>query len=187
MRIISGSLGGRKFSGKIPSGVRPTSDLARGSILNKLQNLIELEGATVADICAGTGAMGFECISRGAKYCAFVDSSKASCNYIKQSAEAFGIEKDKYSVINKKSEKFPAYAKEINPNLKFDLIITDPPYIENIINQLLQDIVKYNLLNSGGIIATEYSSAGGLVIPDKMQILDNRKFGETQISYINYK
>ncbi len=187
MRIISGNLGGRKFNGKIPPGVRPTSDIARGSVFNKLQNIIDFDGAIIADICAGTGSMGIECISRGAKFCAFVDSSRKSCDYIKQALDNFNIPKDTYTIINKKSDKFSEYFNVNFPKLKFDIIISDPPYIENVINTLLDDILKYELLNKNGIIVVEYSSNRDLIIPEAMELIDNKIFGETKLSYIQIK
>ena len=102
MRIISGIYGGRKINGKIPAGVRPTSDLARESIFNKLSHLIDIDEKMIADVCAGTGAMGIECLSRGAKHCVFVDSSRKSCDFIRQTMNELKIDKEQYSVLNKK-------------------------------------------------------------------------------------
>ncbi len=187
MRIISGIYGGRKINGKIPAGVRPTSDLARESIFNKLSHLIDIDEKMIADVCAGTGAMGIECLSRGAKHCVFVDSSRKSCDFIRQTMNELKIDKEQYSVLNKKSEKFPAFIQENYPDVKFDIIITDPPYISNTINQLLQDVVDNNLLNEEGIIIAEYASTAGIILPEELQLIDERQFGETQISYIEYK
>lgn len=187
MRIISGYLGGRRYNGKIPAGVRPTSDLARESVFNKLSHLIDLEDAIVADICAGTGAMGTECLSRGAKHCYFVDSSRKSCEYIRQALRDFKVDEEDYTIITKKAEKFPELLRSADPEIKFDIIITDPPYADNVINQLLNDIVQYSLLKEDGIIVAEYSSVGGIILPDELELIDARKFGETQISYIKLK
>ncbi len=184
MRIISGELGGRRYQGKIPPGVRPTADMVRESIFNKLSHLIDLDGAIVADICAGTGAMGIESISRGAEMCYFVDKSRKSCDYIKATLEHFSVNKDKYKVINKPLEKIAQYWKEDNPELQFDLIITDPPYIQKIINDLLCDIVETKLLAPEGVIVAEYASLGGIILPPELKLIDSRKFGETELSYI---
>jgi len=186
MRIISGELKGRRYQGKIPPGVRPTSDMVRESIFNKLSFLTDIDSAIVADICAGTGAMGIESLSRGAEKCYFVDKSRKSCDYIKSSLEYFGIEQDRYEIATKQSEKIVSYWKEIHPELKFDLIITDPPYIQTIINDLLNSVVEADLLAEDGIIVAEYASTGGLIIPPKLNLIDSRKFGETEVSYISY-
>ncbi len=186
MRIISGELKGRRYQGKIPSGVRPTADMVRESIFNKLSHLMDLDSVIVADICAGTGAMGIESISRGAEKCYFVDKSRKSCDYIKASLDHFGVASDRYEIATKQSEKIVSYWKENKPDLKFDLIITDPPYIQNIINDLLNGIVEADLLSEDGIIVAEYASTGGLVIPPTLKIIDSRKFGETEVSYISY-
>lgn len=185
MRIISGELGGRRYQGKIPPGVRPTADMVRESIFNKLSHLIDLDGAIVADICAGTGAMGIESISRGAAKCYFVDKSRKSCDYIKATLEHFSVNKNNYDIINKPLEKITHYWKEINLELQFNLIITDPPYIQKIINDLLCDIVETKLLAPDGVIVAEYSSTGGIILPSELQLIDSRKFGETEVAYIS--
>lgn len=185
MRIISGNFGGRRFQGKIPNGIRPTSDRVRESIFNKLTNLTDISGAVVADICSGTGAMGIEALSRGAESCFFVDKSKTSCAYLRSAAEFFGIEKSKFTIFQRSAETFPKFFSENFPSRQFDIIFCDPPYALNIINQLLFDINLLNLLSvPAGIAAVEYSSLGGIVLPDGMKCIDKKSFGDTSVSYI---
>lgn len=184
MRVISGSLGGRRFTEKVGEGVRPTSDMVRESIFDKLSYMIDFEGIAVADICAGTGAMGIEAISRGAAYCCFVDCSRKSCNYISSALREFKVEKSQYEILLRKAETAPKYFRESSPTLQFDLIITDPPYAKNIINGMLYNIAELNLLAPDGVIVAEYSSTGGIAIPPGFALKDTRKFGETAVSYI---
>ena len=185
MRIISGSLGGRVFRGKIPAGIRPTSDKVRESIFNKLTNLVDIEDAVVADICSGTGAMGMEALSRGAGFCVFVDKSKNSTAYLRSAAEFFGIPKEKYLILQRPAENFPKYFKENFGSKAFDIAFCDPPYALNIINQLLFDINLLNLLSEPkGIMPVEYASDGGIVLPDGMKCIDKKSFGITSVSYI---
>ena len=84
MRIVGGEHKGRQLQGKLPSGIRPTLDAVRESIYNILNNYFDWEATTMADICSGSGAMGLEALSRGAKKVYFVDKSKQACNHIKK-------------------------------------------------------------------------------------------------------
>ena len=84
MRIVSGKYGGRRLSLKLPEGIRPTSDNTRESIFNILNNYIDWDGLTVLDICAGTGALGFEALSRGAEYTVFIEKIDGHLNLLKK-------------------------------------------------------------------------------------------------------
>ncbi len=187
MRIISGKYKGRKFQGKIPNGVRPTLDMVRESIFNSINHYFEFEESIVADICAGTGAMGIESISRGAKSCYFFDKNRKSCEYIKSSLDYFEINREQYQIICKDAVKAIKEFKEFNFGIKFDLILIDPPYKEHIINDLLDIIVADDLLNANGIISVEYSSLSGIVPPESLSIINKKKFGETEITFLEKK
>lgn len=184
MRIISGTLGGRRFQGKVPDGIRPTSEMVRESIFNKLMQLTRLEDATLADICSGTGAMGIEALSRGAASCIFVDKSKISCNYLLSALDFFQISRSQYTVARRPAESFPKFFAEKFPGEQLDIVFCDPPYALNILNQLLFDIKSLNLLKDNGIIVVEYSTFGGIVIPDGMTCIDKKIYGDTVVSYL---
>lgn len=183
MRIISGNYKGRRFQGKIPPGVRPTLDMVRESIFNSLGHLINFEDIITADICAGTGAMGIESISRGASKCYFFDKSRKSCDYIKSSLDYFGISKDQFNIICKDAVKAVKDIRTTDQNIKFDLIFIDPPYKEHIINDLLDIICKDGLLNEEGIVSVEYSSVSGITAPLGLELVNKKRFGETEIIF----
>jgi 16S rRNA (guanine966-N2)-methyltransferase len=124
MRIISGKFGGRRINAKIPAGVRPTLDSARETIFNILNNLIDFEDIRVLDLFAGSGMLGFEALSRGARECYSIEKSRKTFAFIKKSAEELEIDKGSFHLINADATKFLNKLKE--EQIKFDLIFMDP-------------------------------------------------------------
>lgn len=91
MRVIAGSLGGRRLVAPRGGAVRPTSDRVRGAIANMLEAAVGLEGARVADVCCGTGALGIEVLSRGAAHVEFVDSHRRSIDATRTNLQGVGL------------------------------------------------------------------------------------------------
>ena len=120
MRIIAGSLKGRVLLEFSKIGVRPTSDMARESLFNILQN--DIYGAKFLDLFSGTGAVGIEAYSRGASEVVLNDNSRESITLIKKNLEKLGIS-GKIKVTS-----FDAISYLKTSNDKFDIIFVDPPY-----------------------------------------------------------
>lgn len=179
MRIISGKYKGRLYSGAIPTGIRPTTDNVREAIFNILSNYIEFERATVADICAGTGFMGFEAISRGARFCYYFEKSKKSIELINRLARNFKI--DCYKILQgdavRNLKKFRSEFAEKN----FDLIMFDPPYESNLFNPVINEIYENQLLSKEGILVIEMPVLLNLILDNKFKILTEREFGTTKL------
>ena len=119
MRIISGSLKGRKLIPPKSAEIRPTADRAKETLFNIVCNRYSLSGARVLELFCGSGAVGFECISRGAEEVVFV---ALNIDLAKKNAEHLGVI-DKCRFINGDSMKFTGTLSE-----KFDFIFADPPY-----------------------------------------------------------
>ncbi|HYF02060.1 MAG TPA: 16S rRNA (guanine(966)-N(2))-methyltransferase RsmD [Patescibacteria group bacterium] len=165
MRIISGDLRGRKFSGAIPNGTRPTADNVRETIFNVLANYFDLQGALVLDLCAGTGAFGFEALSRGAEHITLVDKNRKATEYIAKAAENFKIDDEQISIKTADAVTFlKRYAAQQDAE-QFDLIFTDPPYNLKIVNQINASIVELDLLKPGGIMIAEHGFDEAVDIP----------------------
>ena len=121
MRIISGEFKGRKLRPPVGLPVRPTTDMAREALFNILRNKIEFEQVSVLDLFSGTGAIGFEFISRGVQSVTSIEQNPKCIDFQKRTAEDLGIKNHfplRMDVFN-----FLGRSKQ-----KFDLVFADPPY-----------------------------------------------------------
>jgi 16S rRNA (guanine(966)-N(2))-methyltransferase RsmD len=179
LRIISGKYKGRSYTGAIPTGIRPTTDNLRETIFNILSNYIEFGGAVVADICAGTGFMGFESISRGAGFCYFFEKSRKSIELINKIAKHFKIEC--YKILQGDAVK---NLRKLHTELggkQFDLIMFDPPYESNLFNSVIDEIHQNKLLSKEGILVVEMPVSLSLILDKKFKIITERAFGTTKL------
>ena len=172
MRIVAGSLKGRVLLEFSKIGVRPTSDMARESLFNILQNRIY--GATFLDLFAGTGAVGIEAYSRGAEEVVLNDNSRESVNLIKKNLEKLGIS----GKIKVTSYDAISYIKTTSD--KFDLIFVDPPYASGLEKAVLENIG--NLLEEGGLVVYESDKPFDGEI-DSLRIADRRRYGKAHLTF----
>lgn len=122
MRIIAGHSRGRKLKAP-PEGTRPTSDRAKEGLFSSLQVRFGIEGRSVLDLFAGSGALGLEAASRGARSVVLVDSSRAACRVIRANAESTQVP----GKIRVEEMKASSYLKGA-PRRAFDIVLVDPPY-----------------------------------------------------------
>ena len=172
MRVISGKYKGRKIDGFKIEGTRPTMDRVKESMFASIQN--KIEGSVVLDLFAGSGALGIEALSNGAKYVYFVDNSSEVERVLKNNLR--GMEDYKIMMIdyNKALKSFR------DSSIKFDIILLDPPYDRHFINKILDFIYDNNLLNEGGIIVTEYETEK--VKTEKYRIYKTKKYGHKTVT-----
>ena len=177
MKVISGKLKGRKIVGYDIEGTRPTMDRVKESIFGSIQDYID--GSVVLDLFAGSGNLGIEAISNGSFKCYFVDNNKKCIQVIKDNIKQFHIE-DNSVVIQSDYRQILKYFKD--NSIKFDIIFIDPPYKYQIMNEMLEIIRDYNLLNNNGIIVLEYSldKIDGDI--DGYQLLKYKKYGDKYVS-----
>jgi 16S rRNA (guanine966-N2)-methyltransferase len=122
VRIIAGRLKGRRIASPSWEGLRPTSDRLRETLFNVLA--ARVEGARVLDAFAGTGALGFEALSRGAAHVVFVESDRRAADAIGRTAKAWGVEADYTIHVGDAVE----WLRRLAHGPRFDLILLDPPY-----------------------------------------------------------
>ncbi len=149
MRIISGSLKGRKFGVPSHFPVRPTTDFAREGLFNVLQNRIDFEDSRILDLFTGTGSITLECWSRGCRYLCAVDNHAGCCQYLKRLSNE--LELDGIDVV--KSDVLAFLKRELEP---FDLIFADPPYKFEGYRQIIESVMISNWLKADGMLILEY-------------------------------
>ena len=147
MRVITGKA--RGVSLKTPSGMatRPTSDRVKEALFSIIQ--FDIANASVLDLFGGTGQLGIEALSRGAKQAVFVDQRQDACDLIRENLRRTNLAENAKVV---KSD-YLAYMQRCTE--KFDIILLDPPYAEVFLENSLKMITEIDILQSGGIIATE--------------------------------
>ena len=147
MRVISGSARGTVL--KTPDGrtTRPTSDRVKEAMFSIIQ--FDIPGARVLDLFGGTGQLGIEALSRGAQKAVFVDAQEAACKLIQENLRRTKME-SRANVIRGN------YLDYLNRTTeKFDIILLDPPYAEDFLENALKRISEIDILQSGGIIVAE--------------------------------
>ena len=177
MRVISGYLKGRNILGYNIPGTRPTMDRVKESMFASIQNYINK--SIVLDLFCGTGSLGIEATSMGANKCYFVDNGKEILKYLNKNIENMNI-KDKSIVINKDYKEALIYFK--NNNVKFNIVLVDAPYKMEAMNEVIELVNKYNLLEDDGVLVLEYSTD---ILKDNynnIKLLKSKKYGD---KYVN--
>ena len=172
MRIVGGKYGGRVLSGFEGKDIRPTSDKARESLFNILRNRIY--GSNFLDLFCGTGAIGIEAISHGAKTVTFNDIERKSLAVLKSNLEKLKVTED-YKITN-----FDALSFLMRSGPVYDIIYIDPPYKMDIYDKLLK--LSVNALNDVGIVIFESEQPfDGQV--DGLIKYDERKYGRARLTF----
>lgn len=178
MRIIAGKFKSRQIEFIKTANIRPTKDSIRENIFNIIDNDI-IQGATVLDLFCGSGAYGFEALSRGASKVFFNDQLFQITNLVKTNALKLGCTKD-IVVMNKTWEK--AISSLENSQLTFNLIFIDPPYYKNYYDNVLIKISS--LINSNSLIIVEATKNTEFNIPDFYEIIKEKKYQDQIIFFI---
>ena len=179
MRIVGGKYKGHALAGPKGQGTRPTSDRVRESIFNILAHGIAdftIEGARVLDLFAGTGAMGLEALSRGARFCQFVDDAAEARGIIRRNADALGLI-GQCKIWRRDATRLGPAA----PQPGFDLVFADPPYNKDLGTKALRSLVDGAWFTPGAIVVVEEAERAGLICPPELSEIDRRVYGDTQI------
>lgn len=184
MRIITGKAKGKKLIS--PDGydvTRPTLDRVKQSIFNILQNNLNSD-TVVLDLFAGTGSLGLEACSRGAKITYLCDRNDVIFSYLKKNIENLGFENSAFAI---KGE-FDVNLKRFKGKEKFDLIFVDPPYNTDYVEKSINLIDELEILDKNGIIVTKISTSERKFIESKnINLVDYRKYGNTTVCFYRYK
>lgn len=181
MRVTGGQYKNRKL--EVPTGnhVRPTSDRMRQSLFNILHHAswtqdFDIENANVLDLFCGSGALGIEALSHGAKRCDFVDQDIRTVT-----KNASFLDKTLYQSIRQNALNYtPQYT------TRYDLVFMDPPYRLNFISPTLTNLTAKNVLENEAIIIIESEKEWTDVIPAVFEVLDQRDQGQSTLHILRY-
>ncbi|MBM7805510.1 16S rRNA (guanine966-N2)-methyltransferase [Geodermatophilus bullaregiensis] len=178
-RLISGVARGRRL--KVPpSGVRPTGDRAREGLFNSLGSLLDLDGATVLDLYAGSGALGLEALSRGADAAVFVENGPRVLPVLRGNVATVGLPGARVVAG-------PVRAVVSGPPpARFDLVLADPPYSTSAgeVRHVLSALVAGEWLAPGAVVVVERPARGEPEEwPTPLEGIRDRRYGEALLRY----
>jgi 16S rRNA (guanine966-N2)-methyltransferase len=180
MRIVAGRFRGRGIAGPSSAAIRPTSDRLRETIFNILEHAYgdPITEARVLDLFAGTGAMGFEALSRGASFCLFVDQGAEARGLMRASIEKLGCA-GQARIFRRDATKLGS-AKPLAP---FSLVFCDPPYGRGLAPSALSSALAGGWIAPHATIVVEEATDGGFIFPVGMVETERRLHGDTMIAF----
>lgn len=182
MRIVGGTFRGRTLVAPPGAATRPTTDRTRESIFNILAHgdWPNIAGARVIDLFAGSGALGFEAMSRGAQFCLFVDIAAAARAAIRDNQEALGL--TGATRLHRRS----AAALGTRPaglGGPFTLAFLDPPYGEGLVGPALEALFAGQWMGAGATVVIEQHQRDPEPADIRLRIIDQREFGDTRVFF----
>lgn len=181
MRIVGGDLRGRPLAAPTGSDVRPTNDRVREALFNILAHAPWsgdwMEGGEVLDACCGTGALGLEALSRGAATCHFLDNDQASLDLARRNAQSLGAE-DRCRFMR---------ANITNPpmaSVGVALVLLDAPYHSGLATKGLAGLDDAGWIAPSAVVVLEMPAKGSVPEVEGFEVLDNRRYGQTQLAFL---
>ena len=180
MRIVGGRLKGRALKGPSSSLTRPTSDRLRESLFNMLAHAYgdPCDGARVLDLFAGTGALGIEALSRGARFALFVEEAAEARGLIRDNVEALGL-----TGVTKVFRRDATRLGEMGPGEPYGLVFCDPPYGKGLAEQAIAAAVDGGWLTPDALLIIE-ERTGLFVTPDGFREIERRAYDESELTFI---
>ena len=179
MRIIAGAWRGRPLIAPAGRDTRPTSDRAREGLFSMLTSRIgSFEALRVADLCAGTGALGLEALSRGAAHVPFVETGRAQCDAIRRAIEKLGVAA--------RAEALPQDALGLlrSEGPAYDVAFLDPPFDSDLLERALERLPR--VLKPGHRLYLEWPAKRKPRLPENLHLVKEKKAGQVSYALANF-
>jgi 16S rRNA (guanine966-N2)-methyltransferase len=178
-RIVAGTAGGRRLAVP-PSGTRPTSERVREALFSAVEAAIDLDGARVLDLYAGSGALGLEALSRGASVATFVESDRSAISVLDKNIAAVGLP-------GAEVRRGRVAAVLDGGGAPYDLVLADPPYAETELGAVLAALVERSWTRPGSVVIVERARRSGppqwpeTLVPGRV-----RRYGDTELHWARH-
>lgn len=186
MRIVAGDLKGRTFVAPTGQDTRPTTDRVREAVFSTLYSeLGSWRGLRVLDLFAGSGAFGFEALSRGAEFAVGVDDGRAAQKAIALNVKALGLE-DRYQLVARDARRAAGQVAHLGP---FGLVFLDPPYAvsSEVVCTMLSSLSEAGCFAPGAVIGYEHERKTEAIWPPAFESLRTKEYGYSSVSYAIYR
>ena len=184
MRIISGKFRGLKLQPPVDSNTRPTSDRLKEALFSILESHkynLNMSTSKILDICSGTGALGIEAISRGAKLVYFIEKDPKATDVIEKNISKLKINNQNEIYIKLLKEDAIKALRKINAI--FNIVFIDPPYNTSIIEECLIDLKELNLINNDSYIFVESSKKDSFEFHG-YEVFDTKSYGKSKLTIL---
>ncbi len=184
MRIVGGKFRGRSITAPEGRETRPTTDRVREAVFNRLEHGVpdfNIDGTRVLDLFAGTGALGLEALSRGARNVLFIDENDRARGIIRRNADALGVI-GQCKLWRRDAAKLGS----CTPMSPFSLVFLDPPYGKGLVGKTLASLIEGGWLVDGAIIVAEEAAKAEIDVPAALNLLHDAKYGDTRVLTLRY-
>lgn len=175
MRVIAGKMRGTKLIAPDNDDIRPTTDRVKEDIFNIISPYVI--DAVFLDLFAGSGAMGIEALSRGAERAVFVDRSGKSLSVASKNIKKCRCE-EQCVKVRMPAERYVRQSKE-----RFDIIFLDPPYRYEKLKNIIENIIKYDILKDDGILIVEHDRNVPLEVDGRLEKVRDKTYSLTQVEF----
>src|SRR4051794_15760115 len=181
MRVVGGRLRGRSLASPATREIRPTADRLRESVFNILIHAYDdpIDGARVLDLFAGTGALGIEAVSRGAKFTLFVDNGAEARALLRSNVESLGL--GGVTKVYRRDATDLGHAHPVEP---FSLVFLDPPYGKGLADKALASLRDGGWLTPGALVVVEEGKAAAFAVPKGFEELERRAYDDTEFVFL---
>ena len=181
IRIIAGKYKGRKL--KVPPGmdIRPSSDQVREGLFNMLSALADFKSMIFLDLYAGTGALGIEALSRGAKKVIFIEASRKNMSVLKQNIDSISLEQNCFELTKDTSSQW--LSRFIDPGYPC-VIFLDPPFYGDEYELILNKVKVLPSIRPGSLIVVESNQTREIFFPEGLVLLKHRRYGSVKLDIL---
>jgi 16S rRNA (guanine966-N2)-methyltransferase len=182
MRIVGGEHRGKPLAAPSGRHTRPTTDRVREAIFNILEHGIDgfdIAGTRVLDLFAGSGALGLEALSRGARFVQFIDEQSAARGIIRQNADSLGLI-GRCKIWRRDASRLGRCA----PQPPFDLVFADPPYGKGLASKALDELQAGGWLSDRAVVVIEEAGDQDLEVPAGLEVLSKRDYSDTRVTFL---
>ena len=178
LRIIGGTLGGRRIKAPPGRGTRPTAERVREGVFSMLTHRLDFAEVCVLDLFAGSGAYGIEALSRGARHATFVESHRRTAHGIRDNLRALGLPAERWTVVDGRAE---SYLGHLPPGETWQVVFVDPPYAADAYARVLPELAACRRVSEGALAVVECPAGDAPPLPPGLEQIQASRYGDTEV------